>query len=248
MWCRQARSNGAGWTRNRPGPGRLPARVLDAVGVRGAGLDEARLVGENDELHAVPQVELLQDVGHVGLDGGLADVELAADLGVRESAGDQTSVPASTGRGCTVSGRPGPGPPDWDSRWAVPWQAPWPDSRRPAAPGPADGDPRSDPAGEPRARRIRYRQGPGRRCSSGRSARYDGPGPARPDHRARRREPTAGPDRARRGATGSLTSGSSATAQPPPATCRRGLSRGGVRRRRGLRRRHRGPGASPRPS
>jgi hypothetical protein len=40
-------------------------------------------------LDAVAKVELLEDVRDVGLDGGVADVELLADLGVREAAADE---------------------------------------------------------------------------------------------------------------------------------------------------------------
>ena len=46
-------------------------------------LEEPRLVGEHDRLYAVAQVELLKDMRDVGLDGGLADVELVPDLRVR---------------------------------------------------------------------------------------------------------------------------------------------------------------------
>ena len=45
---------------------------------------------EHDCLDAVAEVELLEDVRDVRLDGRVADVELLADLGVREAAGDQT--------------------------------------------------------------------------------------------------------------------------------------------------------------
>jgi hypothetical protein len=40
-----------------------------------AGLDEARLVGEHDDLHPVAEAELAEDVGDVGLDGRFADDE-----------------------------------------------------------------------------------------------------------------------------------------------------------------------------
>jgi hypothetical protein len=49
----------------------------------------ARLMGEHDRLYAVAEVELLEDVRDVGLDGGLADVELVPDLRVREAASHQ---------------------------------------------------------------------------------------------------------------------------------------------------------------
>jgi hypothetical protein len=47
------------------------------------------LVREDDRLYAIAQVELLEDVGDVRLDGGLADVELLGDLSVGESVGDE---------------------------------------------------------------------------------------------------------------------------------------------------------------
>jgi fatty-acyl-CoA synthase/long-chain acyl-CoA synthetase len=52
-------------------------------------VEEPRLVREHHGLDAVTKVELLEDVRDVGLDGRVADVELAADLGVREAARDQ---------------------------------------------------------------------------------------------------------------------------------------------------------------
>src|SRR3954452_23138223 len=53
------------------------------------GVEEPALVGEDDGLHAVAEVQLLQDVGDVRLDRRLADVELLADLRVREPGGDE---------------------------------------------------------------------------------------------------------------------------------------------------------------
>src|SRR5262245_15952227 len=52
-----------------------------------AGLDDPGLVGEDDCLHAVTQLELGQDVRDVGLHGRLAEEELAGDLGVRAPPG-----------------------------------------------------------------------------------------------------------------------------------------------------------------
>src|SRR5437016_10305192 len=52
-------------------------------------VEESRLVREHDCLDAVAEVELLEDVGDVCLDGGVADVELSSDLGVGEATGDQ---------------------------------------------------------------------------------------------------------------------------------------------------------------
>src|SRR5688500_18383793 len=55
----------------------------------GVRLEESCLVREHDCLHAVTELELLEYVRDVCLDGRVADVELSADLGVREAAGDQ---------------------------------------------------------------------------------------------------------------------------------------------------------------
>ena len=52
-------------------------------------LEQSRFVREHDGLDPVAQIELLEDVRDVRLDGRIADVELLADLGVREPAGDQ---------------------------------------------------------------------------------------------------------------------------------------------------------------
>ena len=40
-------------------------------------------------MHPVPQMQLGEDAGHVGLDGGLAEEEPLGDLGVGQAAGDQ---------------------------------------------------------------------------------------------------------------------------------------------------------------
>src|SRR3954447_6008580 len=55
----------------------------------GSGLEQPGLVGQHDRLGAVPQLQLLQQPGHVGLHRGVADEELAPDLGVRVALGDQ---------------------------------------------------------------------------------------------------------------------------------------------------------------
>src|SRR5438093_11964717 len=52
-------------------------------------VEKTRLVREHDRLDAVTEPELLEDVRDVRLDGGVADVELSSDLGIREAAGDQ---------------------------------------------------------------------------------------------------------------------------------------------------------------
>jgi hypothetical protein len=49
-------------------------------------LEEPHLLREHDCLHAVAEVELLNDVRDVCLDGGLADAELVPDLRIREGA------------------------------------------------------------------------------------------------------------------------------------------------------------------
>ena len=43
---------------------------------------ESRFVRHDHGLHAVSYSELLEDMGHVGLDGGFAEGELSCDLGV----------------------------------------------------------------------------------------------------------------------------------------------------------------------
>src|SRR5205823_4671202 len=53
------------------------------------GVEKSRLVREHDCLDAVTEVEFLEDVRDVCLDGRVADVELLSDLDVREAAGDQ---------------------------------------------------------------------------------------------------------------------------------------------------------------
>src|SRR6266480_3353830 len=53
-----------------------------------AGLDEARLVGEDDGLDAIAEPELPEDVRDMRLHGRLADEELLGDLRVREPARD----------------------------------------------------------------------------------------------------------------------------------------------------------------
>src|ERR1019366_2301984 len=68
-----------GW---RPGPAvRCPAASSLC-----AGLGNARLVGQHNQLDAVAKIEFLEDVRHVRLDGGLADVKFLADLRVGEPA------------------------------------------------------------------------------------------------------------------------------------------------------------------
>jgi hypothetical protein len=51
--------------------------VAVCAGFLPPGRERSLLVGGGDRLYAVTQVELLEDVGDVGLHGGLADVELS---------------------------------------------------------------------------------------------------------------------------------------------------------------------------
>src|SRR5438270_12318043 len=79
------------WT-SRAVPGRSASRALVASARRPhVSVEESRLVREHDCLDAVAEVELLEDVRDVCLDGGVADVELSADLGAREATGDQAA-------------------------------------------------------------------------------------------------------------------------------------------------------------
>jgi alkanesulfonate monooxygenase SsuD/methylene tetrahydromethanopterin reductase-like flavin-dependent oxidoreductase (luciferase family) len=51
------------------------------------GADQTGLIGEDDGLDPVAQLEFGQEPGHVGLDGRLAEDELGGDLGVAQAAG-----------------------------------------------------------------------------------------------------------------------------------------------------------------
>src|SRR5436309_9080564 len=69
---------------------RSASRTLLAIVWRlRVGIEEPGLVGQHDRLDAITEVEFLKYVGDVCLDGRVADVELSADLGVREAACDQ---------------------------------------------------------------------------------------------------------------------------------------------------------------
>src|SRR6266511_577562 len=71
---------------------------------------EAVLVCEHDGGRAVPQAELREDVADVGLHGSLADEQLAADLLVRGTTGDQPQhVQLSPGELVDLRGLLGPG-------------------------------------------------------------------------------------------------------------------------------------------
>lgn len=48
------------------------------------------MVGQHDRLRAIPDLELAQEPGHVRLDGGVADEELAPDLGIGQAEGDES--------------------------------------------------------------------------------------------------------------------------------------------------------------
>ena len=52
------------------------------LGSSSARLHEPGFVGEDDGLGSVVEVKLGEDAGDVGLDGGVADEELAGDVGV----------------------------------------------------------------------------------------------------------------------------------------------------------------------
>lgn len=56
---------------------------------RAHGVDDAGLVGEDHGLYAVPDLELGQDPGDVGLDRRLSDDDLRGDLGVGAAADQQ---------------------------------------------------------------------------------------------------------------------------------------------------------------
>jgi hypothetical protein len=70
-------------------PGRERQRRAAKAGASPGGVENPRLVGEHDRLDAVAEVELLEDVRDVGLDRGVADVELLRDLQVGEAVCDQ---------------------------------------------------------------------------------------------------------------------------------------------------------------
>src|SRR5205809_3005668 len=78
----------AAWSssRERPTPGRRITYKRLRVVFHESGLDETGLVGEDDRLYAVAQVEFLEDAGDVGFRGSVADDEFGGDLGVREAA------------------------------------------------------------------------------------------------------------------------------------------------------------------
>jgi hypothetical protein len=54
-----------------------------------SGAYEAGLVREHHGLDPVPELQLGQQVGHVALDGGVADDQLGGDLGVGKASGDE---------------------------------------------------------------------------------------------------------------------------------------------------------------
>src|SRR4051794_36414505 len=76
------------------------------------GVEESGLVGENDGLGTVAQVEFLEQAGDVGLHGGAADEGLVPDLGVGEAAGDQAEhvPPPRRGGGAPPPRRPAAAP------------------------------------------------------------------------------------------------------------------------------------------
>ena len=83
-------------------------------------LEEPGLVREHDSLDGVTEVELLEDVGEVRLDGGVADVELLRDFWGREAVPSTTlqraeALPLLLVPASQVSGR---------SRRENPWSVP----------------------------------------------------------------------------------------------------------------------------
>src|SRR5262249_46395442 len=70
-------------------PSLLRVRETRADVARWRSDEDPRLVGQHDELGAVAEVELLQDMRDVRLDGRVADVELLTDLRVGKPAGDE---------------------------------------------------------------------------------------------------------------------------------------------------------------
>src|SRR5581483_11020405 len=84
-----------------PGAPRASADRRPGSAAAGAGrlrLEQPRLVREHDRLHAVAEVELLEDVRDVRLHRRVADEEPPADLGVREALGEQ-AVDVALARG-----------------------------------------------------------------------------------------------------------------------------------------------------
>ena len=70
-----------------------------------SGNDQPRLVGEYYGLYAVPQAQLLQYVGDVGLDGVLAEEEACGNFGVGQSAGINARTWSSRSvRVCSAAG------------------------------------------------------------------------------------------------------------------------------------------------
>jgi hypothetical protein len=67
-------------------------------------LDETCLVCEHDCLHAVAEVELLEDVRDMCLDGRVVDEELVCDLCGGETAGSQSRAESGAHRGYTGRG------------------------------------------------------------------------------------------------------------------------------------------------
>jgi hypothetical protein len=75
-------------------------RVLGALVASRSGGDESALVGIDDYLDPIAQVELLQDAGDVGLGGRVADEQPVTDFGVGQSADEQVEhLPFAGGEG-----------------------------------------------------------------------------------------------------------------------------------------------------
>ena len=54
------------------------------------GFNQATFVGEDSKLDSVPEIELGQDSREVSFNGCLAEVQLSADLGIRQTPRDQS--------------------------------------------------------------------------------------------------------------------------------------------------------------
>src|SRR3954452_16699383 len=99
MSCLEARYDEGSAASSR---GRLWCGTKAAVRVlpkeEASALEETALVGEHERLRPVAQVQLLQQPGHVRLDRGVADEQLAPDLRVGVALGDQPEDVQLAGR------------------------------------------------------------------------------------------------------------------------------------------------------
>ena len=79
-------------------PGAVDAHRSTGSRSAGTWLDQPRFIGDDDGLRAVAEVELVEDAGDVGLDGGVRDYERARDLAVGHSTSDQREYLEFPGR------------------------------------------------------------------------------------------------------------------------------------------------------